>query len=109
MDNNEILAEIMSERSLAEGKTELKSKEEAQHQPSKQAWAVAANIIFEHPYGDEKEIRYGTKHFKPGAKVHVVRVNWRERAEIIGRQRKSGRYIKTWMPAKYLANPRVEM
>ncbi|PTB97028.1 hypothetical protein C9994_04685 [Marivirga lumbricoides] len=33
-------------------------------------WCLVGNIINEHYYGEEKEIRRRTKHLRPGAKVY---------------------------------------
>lgn len=73
-------------------------------------WAVVANVVFEREFGEEHEPRSGTKHLRPGAKVHIVRVRaWENRAEVVGRQRKSGRIITIWTRLSFLANPRVEL
>nr|GFD56498.1 hypothetical protein [Tanacetum cinerariifolium] len=36
-------------------------------------WTAVANIVRERPYGPGgAEIRLGTKHFAPGAKVYII-------------------------------------
>jgi hypothetical protein len=62
------------------------------------------------PGGVEK--RRGTKHFAPGAKVFVVDFFWGmggEQVTVVGRHRKSHRFIRIAMPAKHLANWRAEL
>ena len=54
---------------------------------------MVANVVHERPYGPEgAEIRRGTKHFAPGAKVYVFSFFWGmggEQVTVIGRHRKS--------------------
>jgi len=77
------------------------------------AWCVAANIILERscgPGGVEK--RRGTKHFAPGAKVYVYDVFWGmggQTVSVIGRHRRSKRFIQLHMASKNLANWRTEL
>ena len=35
-------------------------------------WCLVGNIIEKHPYGEEHEIRYGSKHFSGGTKVYIA-------------------------------------
>lgn len=76
-------------------------------------WCVVANVLIERPHGPGGgEIRSGTKHFAPGAKVHVVHYFWGmggERVTVVGRHRKSKRYITLVMQADHLANWRAEL
>lgn len=77
------------------------------------AWCVVANVVMERPYGPGGlEKRRGTKHFAPGAKVYVYVFFWGVGGEIVtvmGRHRKSHRFIQLSMPAKHLANWRAEL
>ena len=77
------------------------------------AWCVAANVVHERQYGPAgAEIRRGTKHFAPGAKVYVVDFFWGmggEDVTVVGRHRKSKRYLALTMKAKHLANWRAEL
>lgn len=34
-------------------------------------WCLVSNIVGEHEYGEDHELRYGTKQFRPDAKVFV--------------------------------------
>lgn len=76
-------------------------------------WCVVANVLNERLCGPGKvEVRRGTKHFAPGAKVYVFDFYWGtggEKVTVVGRHRKSGRYITLIMPAAYLANWRAEL
>ena len=76
-------------------------------------WCVAANVLMERGHGPGgAEKRRGTKHFAPGAKVFVYSFFWGtagERVTVIGRHRKSHRFIRLTMPAKHLANWRAEL
>lgn len=77
------------------------------------AWCIAANVVNERPYGEGGlEMRSGTKHFAPGAKVYVISFFWGMAGEtltVVGRHRKSHRFITLSMRSKYLVNWRVEL
>ena len=79
------------------------------------AWCVVANVVLERGYGPGGvEIRRGTKLFAPGAKVHVLRLFWHsdrklDQLTVVGRHRKSHRFITTTMANRHLANWRVEL
>lgn len=76
-------------------------------------WCVVANVVMERTYGPGgAERRSGTKHFAPGAKVYVVGFFWGtggERVTVVGRHRKSHRFITLAMEAEHLANWRAEL
>ena len=84
-----------------------------QNRGSDPAWCVVANVVMERPYGPGGvEKRRGTKHFAPGAKVYVYDFFWGvggENVTVMGRHRKSHRFIQLSMPAKHLANWRAEL
>lgn len=77
------------------------------------AWCVAANVVMERAYGPGgAETRRGTRHFAPGAKVFVYAFFWGmagESVTVMGRHRKSHRFIQLSMSAKHLANWRAEL
>ena len=85
-----------------------KSQEEAKHQPEPPVWAVAANIVKEHEFGEDQEIRRGTKHFRAGAKVYIIIQDLGDRVEVVGHSR-GGRIIKIWTRRSFLENLRVEL
>ena len=76
-------------------------------------WCVTANVVLERRYGPGgAEVRRGTKHFAPGAKVHVFEFFWGmggEQVSVVGRHRKSKKYIALTMRAAHLANWRAEL
>ena len=76
-------------------------------------WCVVANVVHERRFGPGGiVIHRGTKHFAPGAKVHVVDFHWGmagERVTVVGRHRKSKRYITLTMRSAHLANWRAEL
>jgi hypothetical protein len=88
-------------------------RQPAEESSSDAVWCVAANVLMERghgPGGTEK--RRGTKHFAPGAKVLVYYFFWGEggeRVTVIGRHRKSRRFIRLTMSSKHLANWRAEL
>ena len=85
---------------------------DAQEKKLEPVWCIAANVIYERRFGPGgAEIRKGTKHFAPGAKVHIVnfRGTGSEKVTVVGRHRKSHRYITLVTPLKWLVNWRVEL
>ena len=70
---------------------------------------ATANILEEVEWGEQREKRSGTKHFRGGAKVYIIDSypGMCESAIVIGHHRKSGRYIKLSLKVKYLGNFRV--
>ncbi len=68
---------------------------------------LKAKIVEERPFGEGgTEIKKGTKHFLPGAKVYVIDAYWGECAAVtvIGHHRTSGRYVKLDMSVQHLEN-----
>jgi hypothetical protein len=72
-----------------------------------------ANVVLERGYGPGGvEKRRGTRHFAPGAKVFVYDFFWGtggDNVTVMGRHRKSHRFIQLSMQAKHLANWRAEL
>lgn len=72
-------------------------------------WVAVANVVLEREFGEEHEIRNGTKHFRGGTKVYLrCRAN-SENIEVVGRHRVSGRWITVIMRPQHLANGRAEL
>ena len=74
-------------------------------------YCLAWNIIEKHEYGENKEIRYGTKHFAPGAKVICYPAIWGDGYEsiyVIGKPRKTFKLIKVIMRREYIKNFRLK-
>lgn len=74
-------------------------------------WCLVGNIVEEHEFGEEKEIRKGTKQFPPNAKVYCFPPQWSDGYEhilVLGKPRKRREMIKVVMPSKYITNWRVQ-
>ena len=77
-----------------------------------QIWCVVANVVAEHPVGENKEIRRGMKHFSAGTKVYCYPPLWGdgyENIKVIGRHRGSRKLVEMVMPSKWLTNWRVKV
>ena len=88
-----------------------RTKEEKDDKPLEFVWALTGNIVDEHEYGEEKEIRRGSKHFSPGAKVYCIPEfggMGHERITAIGIPRKSGKHIKVILPTRLIENWRIK-
>jgi hypothetical protein len=74
-------------------------------------YCLVGNIIEKHDFGEDKEIRYGTKHFSPGTKVYCYPGQWGDGYEniyVIGKPRNSFKLIKVIMQRKYITNFRLK-
>lgn len=74
-------------------------------------WGLVGNIVEKHPFGENKEIRYGTKHFLPNAKVYILPSIWDdgyEKLRVIGRHRKTNKYVCMIIKTKYITNFRLK-
>lgn len=90
---------------------EIKSYEEYLEKGHKWCWCLVGNIVKEHEFGEDKEIKSGTKHFVAGAKVCLASAQWGdgyERIVAIGVARKSRKYIEVVMQEKYVENFRMQ-
>ena len=85
------------------------ASEKQQGEPPLPIWVVAANIVYEREFGEERERRPGTKHFAGGSKVYVVETGWPDRVQVVGMARASHHWIRVWTRRSYLANARVKM
>ena len=76
-------------------------------------WCAVANVVAYAPRGPGGElIREGTKHFKAGAKVYCFTAYYGtggDTVRVIGRARKSHRWITIAMPTKLLCNARAKL
>jgi hypothetical protein len=76
-------------------------------------WCPVANMVRERPYGPGgKEIRRGSRHFAPGAKLYCYPALWGdgyERIQVVGRHWASHRYVKMIVNEKWLTNWRVQL
>lgn len=75
-------------------------------------WCVVANVTREpHPEPGRDGDQLGTKHFAPGAKVHIFRTGWGDGGEkliAIGRHRGTSRHVRLCMASKWLENFRAK-
>ena len=73
-------------------------------------WCLVGNIVESHEFGEEHEIRFGNKQFRPGAKVYVNLVYGgmgHENILVIGLPRHSSKYIEIVIRRKHVCNFRV--
>lgn len=74
-------------------------------------WCLAGNIVSEHIYGEEHQIKYGTKQFSVGAKVFLAPMNWGdgyEKVIVIGLPRYGKKYIEVVTHFEYIENLRIK-
>lgn len=72
---------------------------------------LVGNIVETHEYGEEHVIKYGTKHFRPGAKVFINLVYGgmgHENILVIGVPRHMKQYIEVVIRRKHVRNFRVQ-
>lgn len=72
---------------------------------------IIGNIVDKHFYGSIKEIRRGTKHFRPNTKVYCLPEfpgMAHETMVVVGLHRKSKRLIKIAIPTKRVKNFRLK-
>lgn len=75
-------------------------------------WCVVANVVTERPYGpDGAERRVGTKHFRAGAKLHIIDAysGMCENVIAIGHHRGSNQYCRMVVSVRHLENFRVKL
>ena len=74
-------------------------------------WCLVGNIVKEHKYGENHELRYGNKQFRTNTKVFVNLVYGgmgHESVLVIGIPRYSKRYIEIVIARKYIENFRLQ-
>ena len=69
-------------------------------------WCLVGNVIEEHPYGQEHQIRRGSKHFLAGTRVYCLAPRWDGLDEFfaIGLHRGSRRFTTVIMRTNYITN-----
>lgn len=68
---------------------------------------IVGNIVDKHYYGEDKELRRGTKHFRPSAKVYCLPEYpgmGHETMVVVGVPRKTKKFIKIAIPTKRIKN-----
>lgn len=84
--------------------TEMENSDESE-------FCIIGNIVDKHFYGELKEIRRGTKHFRPNAKVYCLPEYGgmaHEKMVVVGMHRKSKRLIKIAIPTKRIKDFRIK-
>lgn len=74
-------------------------------------WCLVGNIVEKHEFGEAHEIRYGTKHFSPGAKVFINLIYGgfgHDKIQVIGIPRHKRNYIEIVIPRAYVENFRIQ-
>jgi hypothetical protein len=76
-------------------------------------WCPVANMGVERPYGPGgSEIKRGSRHFAPGAKLYCDRYLWGdgyEKIQVVGHHRASHRYVTMVVSSSWLTNWRLEL
>lgn len=76
-----------------------------------ECWCLVGNIIDRHEFGELHELRYGTKQFRPGAKVYIAPIQWGDGGEkvvVIGVPRHTKQWIEVVMRRDYITNFRIK-
>lgn len=74
-------------------------------------WCLVGNIVDERVDRATQQVRRGTKHFSPGTKVYCFPPKWGdgyEKIYVIGRPRKSSRFIKVIIHRDWITNWRIQ-
>ena len=74
-------------------------------------WCLIGNAVEEREYGEEKELKSGTKHFRPGAKLYCFPPLWGdgyEKIKVIGLPRKSKKKITVVIKSDLVTNWRKQ-
>ncbi len=74
-------------------------------------WCLVGNIAKQHEYGENHEIKYGTKQFSAGAKVYIapmVMGTVHENRVVIGLPRCGRKYIEVITRLEYIENFRMQ-
>ena len=75
-------------------------------------YCLVGNIVEKHYFGENKEIRHGSKHFRGGAKVYIFPQfggGGHEYIRVIGLPRKRNKTIDVVIPSKLITNVRVNI
>lgn len=74
-------------------------------------WCLVGNIVGEHEYGENHEIRHGNKQFRPETKVFINLVfggMGHEKVLVLGIPRHSRNYIEVVISRKHIENLRLQ-
>jgi hypothetical protein len=113
LDNGKYYEELVDAEKFRERVTELQ-KELNPIKPLDQIpfiWCLVGSIVDQHYFGEDKQIKIGTKQFSPGTKVYCFPPQWGdgyEKIKVIGRPRKTTRFITVVTESKYITNWRLQ-
>ena len=74
-------------------------------------WCLVGNIVKTREYGEDREIRYGTKGFSGGTKVYLAPIQWGdgyERVVVLGKPRHKYGLAEMVIPLKHIENFRLK-
>ena len=74
-------------------------------------WCITGNIVDHRYHGEEKELKRGTKHFRPGTKVYCIPEfpgTAHDTIRVIGLSRKPKRIISVIIRTKHVKNFRLK-
>ena len=74
-------------------------------------WCLVGNIIDTRLYGEEHELKEGTKNFSPGTKVYVNRSQWGDGGDqliVIGKPKDRKQYIECVIRRDFICNWRLQ-
>lgn len=74
-------------------------------------WCLVGNIVDKRIYGQDHEIKYGTKHFSPGTKVYIAPNQWGDGGEnlvVLGNPRHKKGLIECVIRRDYICNFRLK-
>ncbi|MFO1045885.1 MAG: hypothetical protein U0941_29230 [Planctomycetaceae bacterium] len=75
-------------------------------------WCLVGNIVDIHEFGEQHEVRHGTKHFASGTKVYCLPAQWGdgyERITVIGRHRGSKQFNTMIIRSAWVTNWRAKV
>jgi hypothetical protein len=103
------MAELLNIKEASERATQYSGKDFKKSE-NEYEYCLVGNIIDKHRFGENGEIRYGTKHFRPGARVYIFPQYGgmgHENIQVIGFPRKRYRLTSIVIPTKFIINVRV--
>lgn len=77
------------------------------HPPPPSVWCLVGNVVREHPFANDGEVRRGSKHFAAGTKVYCLPPQWGDGYEsliAIGLERRSRTWITVVMRSRLVTN-----
>lgn len=75
------------------------------------SWCLVGNIVRNHVFGENREIKCGTKQFSSGTKVFLAPAQWGDGYKnivVIGLPRRGNKYIEIVTRSAYIENYRIQ-